>query len=116
MANRSGKTLPVLLTAALLGPLFLTSGCASDQPPRAALDEMISTVDETFPAVDTISTEALATWLADADRAAPQLLDAREPQEYAVSHIPGAIRVDPGADVDALAVKGGRSAQRSRDV
>ena len=103
MANRSGKTIPVVLTAAILGPVFLTSGCASDQPPRAALDEMINTVDETFPAVDTISTDALASWLADPDRPAPQLLDAREAKEYAVSHIPGAIQIDPGADVAALA-------------
>ena len=55
-----------------------------------------------YPDVPTISTDRLGAWLADDARRAPVLLDAREPDEYAVSHLPGAVRVDPDAGVDAL--------------
>ena len=103
MATHGRESIRTLLVATALTTTLLTSGCASDQPPRAALDEMITTVDETFPDVDTISTGELASWLGDASRPAPQLLDAREAPEYAVSRIPGAIRVDPGSDVATLA-------------
>jgi rhodanese-related sulfurtransferase len=53
--------------------------------------------------VPTVTTAELAAWLDDPARTAPALLDAREPPEYAVSHLPGARRVDPGAGGSALA-------------
>lgn len=54
------------------------------------------------PDAPTITTERLGAWLADDARPPPLLLDAREPEEYAVSHLPDAVRIDPGASVDAL--------------
>lgn len=53
-----------------------------------------------FPDVPTVSTAALAARLAAGE--APLLLDARSDAEYAVSHLPGALRVDPEADAAAL--------------
>lgn len=55
-----------------------------------------------YPDVPTISTDRLGAWLADDTRRPPILLDAREVEEYAVSHLPGAHPVDPDAGVDAL--------------
>lgn len=55
-----------------------------------------------YPDVPTISTDRLGEWLADGSRRSPILLDAREVEEYAVSHLPGAHPVDPDAGVDAL--------------
>ena len=43
-----------------------------------------------FPAVMEITTGALAARLADSTRPPPLLLDARTPEEYAVSHLRGA--------------------------
>jgi rhodanese-related sulfurtransferase len=40
-----------------------------------------------FPSVRHISTAELAAWLEDCQRKPPLLLDARTPQEYAVSHL-----------------------------
>ncbi|MEM6492484.1 MAG: rhodanese-like domain-containing protein, partial [Pseudomonadota bacterium] len=42
--------------------------------------------------------------VADVEPAAPNLLlfDVREDDEYAVSRLPGALRLDPDADVDAF--------------
>jgi rhodanese-related sulfurtransferase len=43
-----------------------------------------------FPGVQTIATSDLAAWLKRKDVDKPLLLDARTPQEYAVSHLRGA--------------------------
>lgn len=53
-----------------------------------------------FPKVEWISTRELADWLADKRRPAPLLLDVRTPEEWNVSHLPGARRVDPSAPVE----------------
>lgn len=54
-----------------------------------------------YPDVSTVSTAVLAERLGGPD--APLLLDARSEAEYAVSHLPGARRVDPDAAAQALA-------------
>ena len=83
------------------------AGCQAqnqaNQTPEQLLSEMVQEVHDTFPQVATISTEELAQWLADPHRDPPQLLDVREKEEYSVSHLPGALRVDPEADAAVLA-------------
>ena len=54
-----------------------------------------------FPKIDWISTRELAEWLADERRTPPLLLDVRTPEEWEVSHLVGARRVEPKAAVDA---------------
>jgi rhodanese-related sulfurtransferase len=56
-----------------------------------------------FPQVEWISTRDLAGWLADNRRPAPLLLDVRTPEEWNVSHLAGARRVDPSASVESAA-------------
>ncbi len=56
-----------------------------------------SRIAKEFPSVQQITTHDLAAWLADGKRAKPALLDVRAPEEFAVSHLPGARRVDPDA-------------------
>jgi rhodanese-related sulfurtransferase len=48
-----------------------------------------------FPEVRWLPADSLVAWLADRGRAAPLLLDARTAEEYDVSHLPSAERVDP---------------------
>lgn len=56
------------------------------------------------PGVPLLDVDALAARLADTTRAPPRLLDARSAAEYAVSRLPGAMRVDgPDAATKALA-------------
>jgi rhodanese-related sulfurtransferase len=50
-----------------------------------------------YPQVRLLAAEELAGWLKDSRRVPPLLLDVRAPAEYAVSHLPGARRVDPAA-------------------
>ena len=55
-----------------------------------------------FPQVREITTEELAGWLSDQARTPPLLLDVREREEFAVSHLKGARHIDPGAEVRRL--------------
>lgn len=56
-----------------------------------------------FPHVGWISTSELAEWMADKQRPAPLLLDVRTPEEWEVSHLQGARRVDPNASAEQVA-------------
>jgi rhodanese-related sulfurtransferase len=58
-------------------------------------------VESRYPDVRPITTAELAAWLADPTRPPPLLLDVRTADEYAISHLPGAMRVEPGAAPDA---------------
>ena len=61
-----------------------------------------------FPGVPQLATRDLAAWLADGERKKPLLLDVRAPEEYAVSHLPGARRADPEARAGQLDLGVGR--------
>jgi rhodanese-related sulfurtransferase len=59
-----------------------------------------SWVRSEFPGVEHVSPEELSRVLAQGShRQKPILLDVRTETEYAVSHLPGAIRVDPDSDL-----------------
>ncbi len=59
--------------------------------------KMTATVRRKFPRVPQLPTAELAAWLGEQGRPPPQLLDVREPEEFAVSHLHGALRVSPDA-------------------
>jgi rhodanese-related sulfurtransferase len=56
-----------------------------------------------FPKVEWFTTAQLADWLSDPQRQPPVLLDVRTEEEWNVSHLPGARRVDPSASVEEAA-------------
>ncbi|PZR71863.1 MAG: sulfurtransferase [Chthoniobacterales bacterium] len=56
-----------------------------------------------FPKIEWITTRELADWLADKHRPPPLLLDVRTQEEWDVSHLPGARRVDPNASAETAA-------------
>ena len=61
------------------------------------LAAMKQTVRARFPQVHQLPTGDLAAWLQDSGRTPPWLLDVRRLEEFAVSHLPGAVPVDPEA-------------------
>lgn len=71
----------------------------------ATLEALASVIRVRFPEVPQLSPDDLAAWLADDTRVRPQLLDVREPDEYGVSHLPGAIRIDPDAPAAAVLMR-----------
>ena len=79
--------------------------CAVTAKAETELDFVRAKVRVKYPSVQQISTAKLATWLADTNRQLPILLDVRTEGEYAVSHLPGARRVD--ARSSAAQVSGG---------
>lgn len=66
------------------------------------LDAMKRKVRSRFPEVVQLSTGELAAWLGDSKRPPPILLDVRTEKEFAVSHLHGAIRVEPSAKADEV--------------
>ncbi len=92
------------LLASLLCLVALQTGCSEELTWRA-VDHLIASE---YPDTPSLSTDSLAARLAARSSSRPVLLDARSPEEYAVSHLPGARRVDPSADaypaLDTLAL------------
>ncbi len=74
--------------------LFPVAGCTQDLS-WSVVNRMIRSE---FPDVFQISTDSLAALLSDTSAGAPLLLDTRPEEEYAVSHLRGAIRIDPEAE------------------
>jgi len=67
---------------------------ASEAAAVAELAELSRSLTRTYDDVPHVSPAEVATWMKDP--AVPLLLlDAREVEEYAVSHLPGAVQVDP---------------------
>lgn len=66
-----------------------------------------------YPTVTSVDAAALGARIEQRD--APILLDVRSPEEFAVSHLPGALRVDPDAN-DAEVLKAIGSAAEGRDI
>lgn len=56
-----------------------------------------------FSKVEWITTAQLADWLADKQRPPPVLLDVRTEEEWNVSHVPGARRVEPNSSIEKVA-------------
>lgn len=88
----------VLLVVGLLVAVFTALGLRS-------IDWFLlkKSLRHKFPKVEWISTGELADWLANKRRPTPVLLDVRTPEEWNVSHLPGARRVEPNASAESAA-------------
>lgn len=73
------------------------SGCSQSLGWRG----VFGLIDREFPNTPHISVEELAGWLQDPSRMPPVLLDVREEAEFAVSHLPGARRLQPDGPLPA---------------
>ena len=89
----------VVLALLLVASLVLHPGCSRD----IAWSGVQRAIEAQYPGVRHVTTDSLAAWLEADSIALPLLLDARSPEEYAVSHLKGAVRFDPDpADTAAL--------------
>lgn len=82
-----------IVITTLLSVLGIGTGCGQDIG-WSAVDRMI---EQSHPSASHLSTDSLATLLADSTRPQPILLDTRPVEEYRVSHLRGARRLDPEA-------------------
>jgi len=69
---------------------------------EAGLEAVKGLVRARFPSVPQLSTAELKAWQADPSRKKPVLFDVRTGPEFATSHLPGAIRVEPSAKAAAV--------------
>jgi len=69
----------------------------SEETPGEGMARMKTLVRTRFPGVRQLSTAALDQWIKDRSRPTPLLVDVRTADEFAVSHLPGARRLDPDA-------------------
>jgi len=81
---------------------MFAAGLLRAEPPSQAMAAYTDTLKTKFPGVRTIAPSGLA-----AMEPSPLLLDVREENEFAVSHLPGAVRAgrDPVAQLRELGVK-----------
>lgn len=86
----------MLKTIASLSLLFLfaQTGCSQE----LMWSEIISDIRKQHPEVSQLSTDSLAAWLNDENKAQPLLIDTREKEEYDVSHLAGAIQMNPNEE------------------
>ncbi len=71
-------------------------------PFRPTLEQTVVAIRAEFPRAPLIEPRQLEKWLNDSRRSSPQLLDVRAPEEFAVSHLPGAVRVEPAQRTKTL--------------
>ena len=84
-----------LVLMLLVVPLLVGAGIAFFAGRPIAFDVIRRMTDRKFPNGRWVTVAELDRWRADAARAQPVLLDARTEDEYAVSHLRGAVRIDP---------------------
>ncbi|GAB4235297.1 MAG: hypothetical protein Kow00109_08500 [Acidobacteriota bacterium] len=85
-----------LLATMLPGCGWWESGSAEDW------QRVLAGIRHEFPGVRMLSTAELAAWLEAADRPKPVLIDARAPDEFAVSHLWGAHRAESVEEVERI--------------
>jgi rhodanese-related sulfurtransferase len=76
-------------------PLLIGAGVAFFAGRPIAFDILRRVTDHKFPNGKWVDAAELLRWRADPGRAPPGVLDARTEVEYAVSHLDGAVRIDP---------------------
>lgn len=72
------------------------------RPDTAGLSAIVSVVSRAYPDVPGITATELSDWMTNENRIRPTLLDVRTPEEYQVSHLANAIRIEPEAEIDQL--------------
>lgn len=92
----------LLVALAVAGGVWWWAARGAHRPGSLAWRAVDRDLAARFSDVPTTTTAALAARLADST-VTPVLLDARTEAEYAVSHLPGAHRVDPDASPAELA-------------
>jgi rhodanese-related sulfurtransferase len=79
----------------LVIPLLVGAGITLVAGRPIAFDVIRRVTDRKFPNGKWVTVSDLDRWRADPGRVQPVLLDARTQEEYAVSHLQGAERIDP---------------------
>ncbi len=113
MTARSLTMAAAVVVAALIAAIALGSDGVADAGGLAGVE---ARVESRFPDVEQIAPAELAAALAGPAASDYLLLDVREPDEFAVSHIAGAVRVPPGAWLSTVLASVGDRAKGRRVI
>ncbi len=83
---------PLVVFAILIG--IQIGGCREE----VAWPVVLNAVNSEYPDVRTVTSDSLAAWIESDSARQPILLDTRLPEEYEVSHLKGALRIDPDTE------------------
>jgi rhodanese-related sulfurtransferase len=92
--NMRGGVLKVFLVLIIL-PILVGGAVALTAGRPIAFEVLKRRTAARFPEVKWITGDELARWQADTGQPQPVILDARTEPEFALSHIRGAVRIDP---------------------
>jgi rhodanese-related sulfurtransferase len=92
------RSLTIVLTLAVLAGLSV----AARSEGQSCLTDLERKIEQSHAGVAGLTPQQFQTMLRDPDLPPPLVLDVREESEFAVSHVPGAERVDPGIDADVF--------------
>ncbi len=87
----------ILIGVVVLIGSGISVGCQHNQQ-NITWQEVIKNIRNKFPGVRHTSTDELNSWLADSKGEPVNLIDAREKEEFEVSHIPGARNIPYNKD------------------
>lgn len=90
------------LALSLIGAFLVIGFAILILPPKRTMEATLAWVRQEFPAVPRLQPAELAAWLHDTNRPQPELLDIRTPEEFATSHLSGAVQVSPNIRVKDL--------------
>jgi rhodanese-related sulfurtransferase len=93
--SRGGRRWLYVLLFVFVIPLLIGAGVTYFAGRPIAFDVLRRAIDHKFPHGRWVDATELVRWRADPGRARPVVLDARTEDEYAVSHLEGAVRIDP---------------------
>lgn len=90
------------LSFVLIAVVSLLPSCAEGGD-QLSLEEVMAQMRRRHPHISHVSPEEVEHWMKGQDGdSRPLLLDVREAEEFEVSHLKGAVRVQPGAKVGEL--------------
>ena len=104
--RRSGSAVWIALFVTMFWPLTIEPASADARTELAGVEAQVAAQ---FPSIKHMEPDALASLLAS--RQPIMIFDVREEGEYAVSHLSGAVRVEPGLDPTAFVADLGAAAQ-----
>jgi len=93
--SEGGRRWVRLVLLLVVIPLLLGAAVAVFAGRPIAFDAIRRITNHKFPNGKWVEGTELVRWRADPGRAPPVVLDARTEDEYAVSHLEGAVRIDP---------------------
>ena len=85
-----------LLLVAMITGLILVGTRTSSLVGQVSWSTVQQQIHHKYPHVEQITVESLSSWLNSMEMPPPLLLDVREEPEYQVSHLQGAVRIEPG--------------------